>query len=259
MQRWAPIAMSFILGGFVGFLMSESLFSKNQLADLAGRIASLEVTSKAPGGDKLVTELTERVSLLEKKGRSAEVPVRAAAVAAAQQASLEGAPVRGKVDAPVTIVAFSDFQCPFCGRVHPTLLRLLEEYPETVRLVFKHYPLAFHQDAPLAHRASMAAERQGRFWEMHDKIFTSGRDLSRPALIEHARDLELDIDQFTRDLDSSELIAKLNEEIAEGSRLGITGTPTFHINGQVISGAQPYENFKALVDREVARFGVSLN
>ncbi len=101
----------------------------------------------------------------------------------------------------------------------------------------------------------MAADRQGRFWDMHDKIFANDRDLSRRALVEHGRDLDLDIAQFTRDLDSKELIALLDREVAEGNRLGITGTPTFYINGRVVVGAQPYENFKALIEREVARSG----
>ena len=144
-----------------------------------------------------------------------------------------------------------------CARraIHPTLLRLLEEYPETVRLVFKHNPLSIHPDAALAHRASLAADRQERFWEMHDKIFATSRDLSRSTLIEHARDLDLDVAQFTRDLDSEELIALLDREVAEANRLGVTGTPTFFINGRIVSGAQPYENFTALIERELARVG----
>ncbi len=167
--------------------------------------------------------------------------------------SIEGAPFRGPEDALVTIVEFTDFQCPFCSRVHPTLQRLLATYPDSVRLVFKHNPLPRHPDAPLAHRASIAADQQGRFWEMHDKIFTNIRDLSRSTLIGHARDLELDVPRFIRDLDSAELIAQLDRDVAESERLGITGTPTFFINGSLVSGAQPYENFQALVERELAR------
>ena len=135
---------------------------------------------------------------------------------------------------------------------------MLADYPDSVRLVFKHNPLSIHLDAPLAHRASMWAEQQGRFWEMHDKIFANARDLSRSRLVEYARDLDLDIAQFKRDLDSSEFSALLERDIAEADRLGITGMPTFYINGRVVSGAQPYANFKALIEREATRSGVSL-
>ena len=237
MQRWAPIALSFVLGGVIGFLASEWLSGDERVSELADRVAALE--ARVPG-----QALEGGVPRPSSPAAGRALPV-----------SLEGAPVRGRADAPVTIVEFSDFQCPFCSRVHPTLLRLLEEYPDTVRLVFKHNPLSFHQGAPLAHRASLAADRQGRFWEMHDKIFGSNRDLSRSTLIEHARDLDLDVAQFTRDLDSEELVALLDREVAEANRLGVTGTPTFFINGRIVSGAQPYENFKALIEREAARAG----
>jgi protein-disulfide isomerase len=237
---------------------SENLSVDKQLSDLTSRLTSIEVTATLAKlkDEEIVSELTGRVSILEKQALVARAPDLIPAVAAAPlNVSLEGAPVRGPMDAPVTIVEFSDFQCPFCSRVHPTLQRLLAAYPDAVRLVFKHYPLGFHLDAPLAHRASMAADRQGRFWDMHDKIIANYRDLSRQTLIEHATVLDLDLAQFTRDLDSSELADLLNREIAEGNKLGITGTPTFYINGKVVSGAQPYENFKAIIDREVARSG----
>ena len=236
MKRWAPIALSFVLGAAIGFLTSEKLSGDEHVAELAARVAALE--ARAPG----------------EAPATAPRPAPAAA-GRAPPVSLDGAPVRGRADAPVTIVEFSDFQCPFCSRVHPTLLRLLEEYPKTVRLVFKHNPLSIHPDAALAHRASLAADRQERFWEMHDKIFATSRDLSRTTLIEHARDLDLDVAQFTRDLDSEELIAQLNAEVAKANRLGVTGTPTFFINGRIVSGAQPYENFTALIEREAARAG----
>ncbi len=233
MQRWAPFALFFVLGGVLGFLTSEKLSRDERVSELADRVAALETRVIPAGAPRPAHAATGR-----------KLPV-----------SLDGAPVRGRADAPVTIVEFSDFQCPFCSRVHPTLLRLLEAYPDTVRLVFKHNPLPFRRDAPLAHRASLAADRQGRFWEMHDKIFERSRDLSRRTLIEHAQDLDLDIGQFTRDLNSRELIARLDREVAEAKRLGVTGMPTFFINGRILSGAQPYENFKALIEREAARAG----
>ena len=279
MQRLVPLMLVFVLGGVLGFLTSKNLSDDDRISDLADRVAFL--TSEKNMDDQRVSELADRVSFLtsEKLSNDERVSKLADQVAAlgaralaagaqrpapatvgrVQSVSLDGAPIRGRVDAPVTIVEFTDFQCPFCRRVHPTLVRLLEEYPDTVRLAFKHFPLSFHQDAPLAHRASLAADRQGRFWEMHDKIFASSRDLSRSTLIEHAKSLDLDLARFTRDLDSEELFAQLEREVAEGKQLGVTGTPTFFINGRILSGAQPYQNFKALVERAAARARAQTN
>ena len=279
MQRLVSLVLVFALGGVLGFLTSKNLSDDDRISDLADRVAFL--TSEKNMDDQRVSELADRVSFLtsEKLSNDERVSKLADQVAAlgaralaagaqrpapatvgrVQSVSLDGAPIRGRVDAPVTIVEFTDFQCPFCRRVHPTLVRLLEEYPDTVRLAFKHFPLSFHQDAPLAHRASLAADRQGRFWEMHDKIFASSRDLSRSTLIKHAKSLDLDLARFTRDLDSEELFAQLEREVAEGKQLGVTGTPTFFINGRILSGAQPYQNFKALVERAAARARAQTN
>ena len=234
MRTWVSIALiSLLVGGSFGYLISEKLSGNARIAELTERLATLETAQPV----------------------QVQLPQRA--VPAAQRrvtdVSIDGAPVRGPEDAPITIIEFSDFQCPFCSRVHPTLQRLLAAYPDSVRLVFKHNPLPMHPDAPLAHRASIAADQQDRFWDMHDKIITNIRNLSRSTLIGHARDLELDVARFLRDLDSEELMAQLDRDIAEASRLGITGTPTFFINGSLVSGAQPYENFQALVERELAR------
>jgi protein-disulfide isomerase len=233
MRTWISIALTFLIGGSFGYLISEKLSGEARIEELTERLASLETAQpvRSPLPQRAVPPAQRRVT----------------------DVSIEGAPFRGPEDAPITIVEFSDFQCPFCSRVHPTLQRLLAAYPDQVRLVFKHNPLPMHPDAPLAHRASIAADQQGRFWEMHDKIFTNIRDLSRPTLIEHARDLELDVPRFVRDLDSAEMIAQLDRDIAESARLGITGTPTFLINGSLVSGAQPYENFQSLVERELQR------
>ena len=239
MRTWIPIALAVVLiSGSFTYLLTEKLSSDAHIEQLTKQLAKLET------------------------GQLSQVQLPERAVPPAQRrntgVSIEGAPVRGAETAPITIVEFSDFQCPFCSRVHPTLQKLLAAYPNSVRLVFKHNPLPIHLDAPLAHRASLAAEQQGRFWEMHDKIFANARDLSRSRLVEYARDLDLDIAQFKRDLDSSEFSALLERDIAEADRLGITGMPTFYINGRVVSGAQPYANFKALIEREATRSGVSL-
>jgi len=169
-----------------------------------------------------------------------------------QNVSLEGVPLRGQPDAPITIVQFSDFQCPFCVRSNDILVRALEDYGEFVQVGFRHYPLEMHQDAPLAHRAAIAAGLQGRFWEMHDRIFENPRRLDRATLIAHAEAIGIDAPRFVLDLDRPDLELVLQRDREEGERLGVSITPTFFINGKILVGAAPYANFRTLIERELA-------
>ena len=161
----------------------------------------------------------------------------------------DGSPALGPDTAKVEIVEFSDFQCPFCSRVYPTLLRLRQEYGDDVRVVFKHMPLGFHAKAPGAHAAAEAAKLQGKFWPMHDKLFEGQRLLSEAQYEVWAREIGLDVDQFKQDASSAAVKKRVDTDNAEAQRLGVTGTPAFFINGRFLSGAQPYERFKQMVDR----------
>lgn len=161
---------------------------------------------------------------------------------------VDGSPSRGPESAKVTVVEFSDFRCPFCARVNPTLLRLRQEYGDDLRIVFKHLPLSIHPKAPAAHAASVAAHRQGQFWEMHDKMFEGQRLQSEAQYVAWAGELGLDLDRFKADMKSSAVKAVVDADLKEAESLGVTGTPAFFINGRYLSGAQPYPNFKRLVD-----------
>jgi protein-disulfide isomerase len=163
------------------------------------------------------------------------------------------APYRGRQDAPVTIVEFSDLQCPFCATVAPTLKALLERNPDQVRWIFKNYPLDFHADAPLAHHALLAAGEQGKFWEMHDLIFGSQRNLKRDRLRELARSLNLDMARFESDLESPGIAQALRSDHQEGDQMSVSGTPSFLINGEMYSGAMRLEQFQSLIDKALAR------
>ena len=165
---------------------------------------------------------------------------------------LSDAPIRGAATAPVTIVEFSDFQCGFCFRVNPTLAQLLERYQGKVRILFKHSPIEGHDAAPLAHRAAFAAQQQGKFWEMHDRIFANQRAMDREALLAHATALGLDLARFTADLDSPRAQAVLDRDQAEAAKVGVDGTPTFFVDGAPLVGAQPIEAFTAAVDKALA-------
>lgn len=161
-------------------------------------------------------------------------------------------PIRGLGDAPITIVEFSDLECPFCARAVPTMKELLKQYPTQIRWVFKNYPLRFHSDAPLAHQAVLAAGEQGKFWEMHDLVFGDQKALKRNDLLEKAHSLNLDMAKFTADLESERIKQQIEADRKEGSALRINGTPTFYINEHEYSGALTLDRFKAAVDNELA-------
>ncbi len=164
-----------------------------------------------------------------------------------------GGPARGPSTAKVTIVEFSDFQCPFCARVNATLEQLLRDYPRDVRIVFRHNPLPFHDHAAAAAEAAVAAEKQGKFWEMHDLLFADQNDLDRAALELHAVQLGLDLTAFRAALDTHAGKARVDEDLALGRQVGVRGTPTFFIDGRPLMGAQPIAAFKQLIDAELAR------
>jgi protein-disulfide isomerase len=164
-----------------------------------------------------------------------------------------GAPSRGPDTARVTVVVWSDFQCPFCARGAQTLRQLQEQYGKDVRLVFRNDPLPFHRDAPLAAAAALAAQEQGRFWEYHDALFAHQGALDRASLERYAQDLGLDLVRFRQALDSKKFEASLAGDTEAANRAGVSGTPTFFVNGHRVMGAQPLDTFKALVDSELAK------
>ena len=178
-------------------------------------------------------------------------PKRGPDPAKAYKINIAGSPSKGGgEDAGVTVVEFSDFQCPFCGRVNGTLEQVQEEYGDDVRIVFKHLPLRMHAQAPLAHAASEAAKNQGKFWEMHDLIFANQRQLTEAKFIEYAGTLELDVEQFKTDMNSASVKKRVDADAAEAARLGVTGTPGFFVNGHFLSGARPFSDFKRAIDEQ---------
>jgi len=166
--------------------------------------------------------------------------------------SFEGTP-KGSAKALVTIVEFSDFQCPYCSRVLPTLDQLVKEYPDKVRVFFKQNPLPFHDKAALAAEAALAAGAQGKFWKMHDQLFGNQSALDRPALEKYAEKIGLDLPKFKAALDNHTFKAAVDKDLAEARDLGVQGTPNFFINGRPLRGAVPYEQFKTVVDDEISR------
>lgn len=142
------------------------------------------------------------------------------------------APSLGPASAPVTVVEFADFQCPYCSTTVPLLDALVKANAPNVRVVFKHYPLPSHSFADDAARAAVAAGKQGRFWEMHHKLFENQRALQREDIEQYARELRLDLDRFKADWTAPETVQRVKSDYAEGSRIGVNGTPTIYINGR---------------------------
>jgi protein-disulfide isomerase len=162
-------------------------------------------------------------------------------------------PARGSSRAPVTIVEFSDFQCPFCSRAGPTLRQIEQAYGKDVRIVWKHQPLPFHPEAMPAALAAEAAREQGKFWEMHDKLFQNQQALSAPAFEAFAREIGLDVPRWKAALADPRLRERIQADQQLAGRVGASGTPTFFVNGERVIGAQPFESFKAVIDRKLAR------
>jgi protein-disulfide isomerase len=161
--------------------------------------------------------------------------------------------LRGDPAAPVTIVEFSDFQCPFCARVQPTLQQVLEKYQGRVNLSYRDFPLStIHPNATKAGEAARCAGEQGKFWEYHDRLFADISKLDPKSLAEHARSLGLDGGKFDACLESGKFRPLVERDQQEGAQAGVTGTPGFFINGVALSGAQPAAEFERIIEAELA-------
>ena len=169
------------------------------------------------------------------------------------QVATAGAPVRGSSNAPVTIIEFSDFHCPFCRRVQPVLDQLRTNYKDNIKIVYKDFPLdSLHPQARAAAEAAGCATEQGKFWEFHDKVFANNPDGSDETLTRFAKEIGLDTAAFTACRTSGKYKTPVLASNQEGTKLGITGTPTFFVNGRMLVGAQPYEAFAGVIDEEIA-------
>lgn len=158
--------------------------------------------------------------------------------------------VKGGQNAKVTLIEYSDFQCPFCARHYDTMNKIAKDYGDKVRIVYRHFPLSFHPEAQKAAEASECAGEQGKFWQMHDAIFEANLagEMSVEKWKEKAKKLGLNTKQFNDCLDSGKYVEKINQQMASGSAAGVEGTPATFVNGELVSGALPYEQFKQIID-----------
>ena len=217
------------------------------------------------------TQIIAKLDGLEKKIDAIEIPAAAPARPGADAKKPSGpkpgrpdatstykvdlgeAYAKGNKDALVTIIAWSDFQCPYCKRVVPTLTELEKAYGDDLRVAFKHNPLSFHNRAMPAAKAAEAAGKQGKFWEMHDKLFENNKEMTDDNFVKWAEEIGLDVAQFKKDMADPALEKRIKEQQAQGMTLGARGTPAFFVNGRFLSGAQPVDSFKKVIDEEMKK------
>ena len=170
------------------------------------------------------------------------------------EVSADGAPFKGGAKAPVTIVKFEDFQCPFCKQVQPTFDKLLARYGDKIKLAHRDFPIdTLHPQARLAHEAARCANEQGKFWVYHDTVYANASKVGVEDLKSYAKETGLDQVKFDQCVDAGKFKSAVQKDINEGTRVGVTGTPAFFINGRLISGAQSLESFARVIDDELAR------
>lgn len=208
---------------------------KNQIADY------LKQNKRARAKAELIAGL--------KKDASVKVNIEPPRV----EIDVKNLPSIGDKDAKVTLVEFSDYQCPFCKRVRPTIWRIMDEYKGKIRYVFGDFPLSFHKDAKKASEAARCAGDQGKYFEFNRKIFDNQSAIGIDDLKKYAKELQLNTKDFDKCLDSGKTAKVVEESIQLGSSVGVSGTPAYFINGIMLSGALPYESFKEIIDTELGR------
>jgi protein-disulfide isomerase len=165
--------------------------------------------------------------------------------------SIAGDPMKGPADARVTVVEFSDFQCPYCAIAVGEANKLLQKFPKDVRLVFKQFPLDIHSQAAMAAEAALAAQAQGKFWELHDRMYANYRAISAPRILAWGQEIGLDMNRFRADLTGRKYAARVAAEEQEGEKAGVEGTPTFFLNGKRFNGVFDLETVAPLVAEEL--------
>lgn len=168
------------------------------------------------------------------------------------QVSVDDDPSQGNPKAPITIIEFSDFQCPFCKKTRPTIQQIMDTYKGKVHYVFRDFPLSFHKQARKASEAANCSNEQGKYWEYNSKLWENQGDLEPEKLKEYAKALGLNEKKFVSCLDSGKYAEEIDKDIADGSKAGVSGTPAYFINGIFVSGAQPFDKFQEIIDEELA-------
>ena len=213
---------------------------------------AFNITYLVTGDGKLILDESEKIE----DGKDPAAGKTAPAQTTAPAGSPEGVHVKGPSDARVTIIEFSDFECSYCARFYNDAYKqILAAYPNDVKIIFKDFPLSFHQQATPAAEAAECAGAQGKYWEYHDMLFEKQQEWSaagRTSYLAYAGDLGLDVDAFTTCIDAREFKANVEADFREGRVKGVSGTPAFFVNDKLLTGAQPFSVFQAEIDAALA-------
>ena len=168
------------------------------------------------------------------------------------QVSADDDPYKGPETAPITIIQFAEYQCPYCGKAGESVEQVMKEYEGKVKMVFRDFPLSFHDRAIPAAVAANCAGEQGKYWEMHDQMMANQRALSEDDIKGYATNIGLDLSKLETCRADPKHVAEVQKDMEDGSAAGVSGTPAFFINGIMLSGALPFERFKEVIDRELS-------
>jgi protein-disulfide isomerase len=256
-------------GGKIGARGTPAFFINGKFLSGAQPFESFKakIDEELKAADGLIAKGTPKAKVYDALMKEAKAEVPAAPAAPAQGEAEKGpeqdttvykvaagdSQSKGPKNAPLEVIIFSDFQCPFCKRVEPTLAQMEKEYGGKIRMTWKNFPLPFHNNAEPAAEAAMAAAAQGKFWQMHDTLFTNNTALERANLEKYAQDLGLNMAKFKADLDAQKYKDQIQSDTKEGQAVGVNGTPAVFINGRKINGAYPWETFKKIADDELKK------
>ena len=224
-----------------GLKTAECLLADPQCS-YSRALAAIAVKGVKEGKSLLEISKLMDISPKARRPKTLEDPVKLSVV---------GAPVIGPSDAKITMVEFSDFECPYCSAAAVHMREIMAAYPKEIKLIYKQFPLSMHSHAALAAAASLAANDQGKFWQMHDIMFANFRKLSRENMLVWAREIGLDGDKFQADLDSGKYKKVIDKDLAEGETAGVYGTPAFFINGKLYNGPVDLATLKPILDAEL--------
>ncbi len=250
-----PALLDAEVTGKVGLVMEQEVetFYQANKGQFKGEAATVHEQIRAQLQNRKLTAARE--AFLRTLRAQAQVAVHLKAPPVFRtQVRMDGGPAKGPATALVTIVKFEDFHCPFCKRVQPAFTELLSQYDGKLKLVHRDFPLdQLHPQARKAHEAGRCAEEQGKFWAYHDVLYANSPKASLEQLNAYAQEVGLDMTAFRQCMDNGKFQATVQQDVEEGTRAGVTGTPAFFINGRMLSGAQPVEKFVQMIDEELAR------
>ncbi len=217
-----------------------------------GRVQGAPIDQvRAPIKSLLTQERTATVYQAYVDQLKTKTPVRVTLDPPRERVSVTGSASKGPAAAPIELIEFSDFQCPYCLRAYPTINQVLSTYGDKIRFVYRHYPLPSHPGARPAAEASQCAAEQGQFWQYYEKLFADQTRLSDEGLKQSAAALGMDMTRFNACVDTHKYKDRVETDIREGNDVGVSGTPAFFINGRMLSGAQPFDAFKRIIDEEL--------